>query len=216
MVDEVAVTGEAGAMGLLLHGHDPDFRNELVGVIECGFAEADNCVSVAEICPDLGLVDERVPDEVRVTGPHRDLLGDAAPEGCAVHVSGVLVQPPDERRVGRTDPQETAAGLALRGADQFVDELVLRGHGADQVVWAEEHVGPVVALQLLLEVVDQGGVNVLRRDRSPSGEITRTNCRRCGKEVHGIDGRYSCPLCGWVNHWSEGHTTLPTGRDDNH
>jgi uncharacterized Zn finger protein (UPF0148 family) len=46
-------------------------------------------------------------------------------------------------------------------------------------------------------------------------EITRTNCRRCGTEVHGIDGRYSCPLCGWVNHWSEGHTTLPTGCDDN-
>ncbi|MFJ1698203.1 hypothetical protein ACIOHC_24310 [Streptomyces sp. NPDC088252] len=48
-----------------------------------------------------------------------------------------------------------------------------------------------------------------------SGEITRTDCRRCGHEVHGIDGRYACPLCGWVNHWNEGHTTLPTGRDDN-
>ncbi|MFJ8842928.1 hypothetical protein ACIRFF_08500 [Streptomyces cyaneofuscatus] len=45
-------------------------------------------------------------------------------------------------------------------------------------------------------------------------EITRTDCRRCGTEVHGLDGRYSCPLCGWVNHWSEGHTELPTEADD--
>lgn len=45
-------------------------------------------------------------------------------------------------------------------------------------------------------------------------EITRTDCRQCGTEVHGIDGRYSCPLCGWVNHWSEGHGELPTESDD--
>ncbi|MFB6814173.1 hypothetical protein ACFCV8_06475 [Streptomyces sp. NPDC056347] len=48
----------------------------------------------------------------------------------------------------------------------------------------------------------------------PRGEITRTNCRRCGHEVYGVDGRYACPLCGWVNHWSAGHTTLPTADDD--
>lgn len=45
-------------------------------------------------------------------------------------------------------------------------------------------------------------------------EITRTDCRQCGTEVHGIDGRYACPLCGWVNHWSEGHSTLPGEMDD--
>jgi hypothetical protein len=45
-------------------------------------------------------------------------------------------------------------------------------------------------------------------------EITRTDCRQCGTEVHGIDGRYACPLCGWVNHWSEGDSTLPSESDD--
>lgn len=47
-----------------------------------------------------------------------------------------------------------------------------------------------------------------------STEITRTDCRQCGTELHGIDGRYSCALCGWVNHWSEGDTSLPTESDD--
>jgi uncharacterized Zn finger protein (UPF0148 family) len=45
-------------------------------------------------------------------------------------------------------------------------------------------------------------------------EITRTDCRQCGTEVSGIDGRYACPLCNWVNHWSEGHSDLPTEVDD--
>ncbi|MBT2389835.1 hypothetical protein [Streptomyces sp. ISL-1] len=45
-------------------------------------------------------------------------------------------------------------------------------------------------------------------------EITRTDCKQCGTEVHGIDGRYSCPLCGWVNHWSEGHNELPAEVDN--
>lgn len=47
-----------------------------------------------------------------------------------------------------------------------------------------------------------------------SSEITRTECTRCGTEIYGIDGRYSCPLCGWVNHWSEGHNVLPGGGED--
>lgn len=47
-------------------------------------------------------------------------------------------------------------------------------------------------------------------------EITRTDCRQCGTEVHGIDGRYACALCGWVNHWSEGDTVLPSEADDAH
>jgi hypothetical protein len=45
-------------------------------------------------------------------------------------------------------------------------------------------------------------------------EITRTECARCGTEVHGIDGRYACPGCGWVNHWDQGHRPLPTGDED--
>lgn len=48
----------------------------------------------------------------------------------------------------------------------------------------------------------------------PAPEITRTECARCRTEVHGIDGRYACPGCGWVNHYSEGHRELPTGADD--
>jgi len=40
-------------------------------------------------------------------------------------------------------------------------------------------------------------------------EVTRTDCRQCGTEIFGIDGRYACPLCGWVNHWSEGNSDLP-------
>jgi hypothetical protein len=53
----------------------------------------------------------------------------------------------------------------------------------------------------------------LRADGTGS-EITRTDCTRCGTEVHGIDGRYACPGCGWVNHWSEGHRTLPESVQD--
>ncbi|MER7001104.1 hypothetical protein [Streptomyces sp. NPDC000410] len=45
-------------------------------------------------------------------------------------------------------------------------------------------------------------------------EITRTECKRCGSEVFGIDGRYACSVCAWVNHWSEGHRALPEARDD--
>lgn len=45
-------------------------------------------------------------------------------------------------------------------------------------------------------------------------EITRTLCGRCGTEIHGINGRYSCGNCGWSNAWSEGHRPLPTAEDD--
>ncbi|MFG2632096.1 hypothetical protein [Streptomyces sp. NPDC048473] len=40
-------------------------------------------------------------------------------------------------------------------------------------------------------------------------EITTTRCRGCDAEVHGLDGRYACGLCGWSNHWDEGHSPLP-------
>lgn len=43
-------------------------------------------------------------------------------------------------------------------------------------------------------------------------EITTTGCRGCGAEIAGLNGRYAC-ACGWVNHWSEGHSELPTGED---
>ncbi|WP_367038645.1 hypothetical protein [Streptomyces sp. Je 1-332] len=42
-----------------------------------------------------------------------------------------------------------------------------------------------------------------------SQEITTTDCRRCGTEVSGVNGRYACGVCGWVNNWTEGHNELP-------
>lgn len=45
-------------------------------------------------------------------------------------------------------------------------------------------------------------------------EITTTGCRRCGTEISGINGRYACGVCGWVNNWAEGHTELPTAPVD--
>ncbi|WP_327677631.1 hypothetical protein [Streptomyces sp. NBC_00467] len=45
-------------------------------------------------------------------------------------------------------------------------------------------------------------------------EITRTECTRCGTEVRGINGRYACPNCEWVNHWSDGHDQLPSAEAD--
>ncbi|MEU7280954.1 hypothetical protein AB0A69_19535 [Streptomyces sp. NPDC045431] len=45
-------------------------------------------------------------------------------------------------------------------------------------------------------------------------EITETDCERCGTRIAGLTGRYACGVCGWVNHWSQGHTDLPSARDD--
>ncbi|EFE81587.1 predicted protein [Streptomyces albidoflavus] len=47
-----------------------------------------------------------------------------------------------------------------------------------------------------------------------ASEITRTECRQCGTEIYGVNGRYSCAVCGWVNPWYEGHGELPTAEDD--
>mgnify|MGYP003575490692 CR=1 FL=1 len=52
------------------------------------------------------------------------------------------------------------------------------------------------------------------QQQRPTPEITRTECTRCGTEIHGVNGRYACPHCGWVNHWSEGHTALPPAEAD--
>lgn len=42
-----------------------------------------------------------------------------------------------------------------------------------------------------------------------SRNITTTLCQTCGTEIAGVNGRYSCGNCGWVNHWSQGDTELP-------
>lgn len=51
-------------------------------------------------------------------------------------------------------------------------------------------------------------------ERAYSPEITETECRQCGTLIAGLDGRYSCPHCGWVNEHTEGHHTLPVAEDD--
>ncbi|KAA0943104.1 MULTISPECIES: hypothetical protein [Streptomyces] len=45
-------------------------------------------------------------------------------------------------------------------------------------------------------------------------EITTTDCRQCGAQVSGLNNRYACSYCGWVNHWSEGSNVLPSAEDD--
>lgn len=52
-------------------------------------------------------------------------------------------------------------------------------------------------------------------DAVPDGpQITETDCVRCGTRLAGLDGRYSCGICGWTNPWSEGYRALPTAEDD--
>ncbi|WP_424214090.1 hypothetical protein ACN20G_19570 [Streptomyces sp. BI20] len=45
-------------------------------------------------------------------------------------------------------------------------------------------------------------------------EITESECRRCGTLIAGLDGRYACGVCGWVNDHSEGHHRLPRADED--
>ncbi|MFD6128653.1 hypothetical protein ACFWC2_14365 [Streptomyces diastaticus] len=45
-------------------------------------------------------------------------------------------------------------------------------------------------------------------------EITYTSCRQCGTEIAGLDGRYACTVCDWVNRYDEGHRPLPSAEDD--
>ncbi|MCB5170226.1 hypothetical protein LG634_36190 [Streptomyces bambusae] len=51
-----------------------------------------------------------------------------------------------------------------------------------------------------------------RLPRAP--EITEAECRRCGTLIAGLDGRYACGVCGWVNDHSEGHRPLPHADED--
>lgn len=48
----------------------------------------------------------------------------------------------------------------------------------------------------------------------PAPELTEAECRRCGTYIAGLDGRYACGVCGWVNDHSEGHRRLPTADED--
>ncbi|MFF5774240.1 hypothetical protein ACFY8V_29185 [Streptomyces californicus] len=43
-------------------------------------------------------------------------------------------------------------------------------------------------------------------------EITYIGCARCGTLIAGLDGRYACSGCGWVNEWTEGYRPLPGDR----
>jgi uncharacterized Zn finger protein (UPF0148 family) len=45
-------------------------------------------------------------------------------------------------------------------------------------------------------------------------EITYVQCRECGTEVAGVNGRFACGICGWSNPWHEGHRDLPSAEDD--
>lgn len=47
------------------------------------------------------------------------------------------------------------------------------------------------------------------RGRTEHPEITYVGCSRCGTQIAGLDGRYACSGCGWVNEWTEGHRPLP-------
>ncbi|MFF0747137.1 hypothetical protein ACFYVL_42805 [Streptomyces sp. NPDC004111] len=46
-------------------------------------------------------------------------------------------------------------------------------------------------------------------------EITRSTCPCCHADDDGINGRYACALCNWVNHWPEGHTGDPSSTHRN-
>ncbi|MEV7541982.1 hypothetical protein [Streptomyces sp. NPDC089915] len=48
----------------------------------------------------------------------------------------------------------------------------------------------------------------------PAPELTEGQCRRCGTHIAGLDGRYACGVCGWVNDHSEGHRRLPGADED--
>lgn len=45
-------------------------------------------------------------------------------------------------------------------------------------------------------------------------EITESECRQCVTRVAGLDGRYACGVCGWVNDHLEGHHPLPPAEAD--
>ncbi|MCX4777925.1 hypothetical protein [Streptomyces sp. NBC_01264] len=50
--------------------------------------------------------------------------------------------------------------------------------------------------------------------RPAAPELTEAECRRCGTYIAGLDGRYACGVCGWVNDHTEGHRRLPGADED--
>lgn len=48
----------------------------------------------------------------------------------------------------------------------------------------------------------------------PDLPFTRSNCRDCGALVEGLNERYACTLCGWVNRWDDSTSVLPAAEDD--
>ena len=52
------------------------------------------------------------------------------------------MKPADQRRVRRPGPQQASPDTGGRRARKVADKAVLLGDGWDQVVRAEEHVGP--------------------------------------------------------------------------
>ncbi|SCK19569.1 hypothetical protein YW7DRAFT_01393 [Streptomyces sp. AmelKG-E11A] len=53
-------------MSLLLHGHDANLGDKVFGFVESCLAEVEDSVSITEVGPDLGLVDQCVSDQMRV------------------------------------------------------------------------------------------------------------------------------------------------------
>ncbi|NEB79789.1 hypothetical protein G3I40_31905 [Streptomyces sp. SID14478] len=45
-------------------------------------------------------------------------------------------------------------------------------------------------------------------------QVTEKRCGGCGTVVAGVNGRYACGACGWINHWSDGDTSLPGAQED--
>lgn len=45
-------------------------------------------------------------------------------------------------------------------------------------------------------------------------QITHTQCGQCGTEIAGVNGLYSCGVCGWSNPWYDGHRELPAAEED--
>ncbi|MEU8587656.1 hypothetical protein AB0C59_11750 [Streptomyces sp. NPDC048664] len=44
--------------------------------------------------------------------------------------------------------------------------------------------------------------------------FTRTTCAGCGAIVEGLNNRFSCTVCGWVNRWDDSTSPLPCAEDD--
>ncbi|SCK19580.1 hypothetical protein YW7DRAFT_01394 [Streptomyces sp. AmelKG-E11A] len=107
-------------------------------------------------------------------------MRDTPPERSGGEVSGILVEPTNKSGISGPDPEKTAPRAPVCGSDQLVDELVLGGHRADEIMRTEVHVGSVVSFELRLEVVDQRRVHVLMSHRTHC----ESRCRHSGEAFH--------------------------------